>query len=551
MSSRYWRKRATRYEKEWHKRCEETVEKQLAKHYRKALIAIKGDIQQLYATFAKDNGLDFDEARRFISSREFREWRMTMQEYLQRIADGDKGLELELNALAMRPRINRLEKLYGEILQELDNLGRDVSKSLRDFLKDAYKGNYYRNIFDFVKIGGMSVALAKLDNLSVEKVLAARWSGKNYSERIWKNTKLLSRTIKDTVANGVHRGLSIQQMSQMIESKMQAGYSNAVRLVRTEMNFVNNQAHYDSMKDAGIEAYEFIAVLDNRTSAPCRTRDGETYLLEEKSVGFNYPPLHARCRSTVAPFIEGVSKRGTRVARDKSGKNIDIPAAMKYKDYESVYIKKEKSLETWKKENHRGANVPSIVTQDFYQIAKIRSIDDFKNTATKFRPIVEQYTGRKSLWSGIIRIDNSRNPYKDWNCDIVLWSNAADHMVLHELIHSCSISHFGESIFWINAESEELAAQYLAQEISLKEGISIIKSNYDSGVNLIREFRQLLKVQKTDLEFATELIKQSPQRRWDFLEELISSKFDFSIDLSEYMRWVNKLEEIKKWTIPN
>lgn len=346
----YWERRATRYEKEWDKRCEETIEKRLARQYQGALSTIKDDILKLYAIFAKDNGMDFDEARRFLSSKEFREWRMTMQEYLRLIADGDKGLELELNTLAMRPRITRLEKLYAETLQELDKLGRDVNKQTKDFLSDAYKSSYTRDIFDMVKVGGLSVAVAKLDNIGVAKVLAARWSGKNYSQRIWTNTRLLSHTIKKVVADGVHRGLSIDQLSKMVEDKMHAGYKNAVRLVRTEMNFVNNQAHANSMKDAGIDSYEFIAVLDNKTSARCRARDGEVYALEEKSVGFNYPPLHPRCRSTVAPYIEGISKKGTRAAKDKSGKNIDIPAAMKYFDYESVYIKKEKSLEAWKKE---------------------------------------------------------------------------------------------------------------------------------------------------------------------------------------------------------
>ena len=123
---------------------------------------------------------------------------------------------------------------------------------------------------------------------------------------------------------------------------------------------------------------------------------------------------------------------------------------MSHKDYESVYIRKEKSFEKWKVEKLGGNNVPNIVIQDFHQIAKIRSIDDFKDTVTNFKPIVEQYTGRKSLWSGNIRIDNLRNPYKDWNCDIVLWPNAVDHMVLHELVHSCSTSHFGEAIFFRN-----------------------------------------------------------------------------------------------------
>lgn len=156
--------------------------------------------------------------------------------------------------------------------------------------------------------------------------------------------------MRETIATGVHRGLSIPQLARRVEEQMNAGYSNAVRLVRTEMNFVNNQAHADSMEAVGVLWYEFIAVLDNRTSAPCRSRDGEAYPLEEKSVGFNYPPLHPRCRSTIAPYIDGVSRTGTRVAK-VSRNTIQIPASMKYSDYETVYVKKEKILEQWKAEN--------------------------------------------------------------------------------------------------------------------------------------------------------------------------------------------------------
>lgn len=347
-NQKYWRRRAKRYSRDWENRCKETVERKLANYYLKALGAIKDDILKLYATFATDNGMNFDAARQFLSSKEYREWRMSLQDYMQRIAGGDQGLQLELNTLAMHSRIDRLEKLYAETLVKLDKLGRDVNRSMKDFLAESYEGNYAKDIFDFVKVGGLSVAISKLDNIGVEKVLASRWSGKNFSNRIWTNTKLLGGVLKETIANGVHRGLSIQQMSRMVDDKMQSGYNNAVRLVRTEMNFVNNQAHADSMKDAGIAAYEFVAVLDNRTSAPCRTRDGETYLLEEKSVGFNYPPLHARCRSTVAPFIESASRKGTRIARDKTAQHISIPSSMNYNDYERIYIKKDLTLDEWR-----------------------------------------------------------------------------------------------------------------------------------------------------------------------------------------------------------
>ena len=166
---------------------------------------------KLYGTFAKDNGIDFDEARRALSGREFREWRMSMREYLDAIQSGDVGLTRELNTLAIRPRITRLEKLYSETLQESDRLGRNVKATMRNFLTDAYKDNYARDIFDLVKLGGAAVALAKVDSPNVERVLATRWSGKNYSQRIWSNTRLLSRAVKDVVATGVHRDEFRQQ----------------------------------------------------------------------------------------------------------------------------------------------------------------------------------------------------------------------------------------------------------------------------------------------------------------------------------------------------
>ena len=77
---------------------------------------------------------------------------MDIKEYVKKIeATGDKGLERELNVLAMHSRISRLDKLYGETLVELDKLGRNVSKRMKSFLTDAYKDNYYHGLYDIAK----------------------------------------------------------------------------------------------------------------------------------------------------------------------------------------------------------------------------------------------------------------------------------------------------------------------------------------------------------------------------------------------------------------
>jgi hypothetical protein len=88
--------------------------------------------------------------------------------------------------------------------------------------------------------------------------------------------------------------------------------------------------------ECGIERYEFMATLDNRTSTVCAGLDGKIFDLKDKEVGVNYPPLHPHCRSSVAPVIDGLTREGlTRSARDKDGKSTYVPRDMKYQEWKA------------------------------------------------------------------------------------------------------------------------------------------------------------------------------------------------------------------------
>ncbi len=349
----YWAQRAEEREKYWHNKCQETIEKELASYYRASLGRIQTEIAALYGRFAVDNELTMTEARKLLKDSEFRQWRMEIQDYVKQIeATGDKGLERELNVLAMRSRISRLDKLYSETLMELDKLGRKVSKDMKSFLTDAYKDNYYHGLYDIAKAGELQNAVSKVDSKTLNDVLRTRWSGKNYSERIWKNQKLLAKAIKDEMMTAAHRGESVEKISTRIAKRMDVGISNARRLVRTELNYVNNQSAFESIKDAGMKYFRFIATLDRRTSAICRAHDGHVYALSEARAGTNVPPLHPNCRSTIAGSLYGPNKAktGTRAARNDAGKTVYVPADMKYEDWASVYVDKSKTLSEWQKD---------------------------------------------------------------------------------------------------------------------------------------------------------------------------------------------------------
>lgn len=349
----YWAKRNVEREAEWHNKSRETIEQELVAQYERSAQRIKAEIEQLYGKFSADNGVSIAEARKLIDGNEFRVWRKDIEEYIAEYkATGNPKILLELNTLSMRSRISRLDKLYGDTLKELDKLGQETDKKITGFLKDAYKDSRLKNAYDLAKKGNGPVSVA-VDSKKIESVLRTPWSGKNYSQRIWANSDKLARAIQDTIVNGVHRGVSVNKMAKEVQERMNVSKNDAVRLVRTEMNYVLNQGALDSIKDAKMKYFKFIATLDSRTSTTCRDHDGKIYRVDEAETGSNVPPLHPRCRSTIAGTL-GPSKptKGSRLSK-VDGKYQPVPNNMDYDDWKSIYVDKTKTLDDWKRERSK------------------------------------------------------------------------------------------------------------------------------------------------------------------------------------------------------
>ena len=273
---------------------------------------------------------------------------MSMEAYLAEIKDEKDPLLTELNTLAMRKRISRLDKLRAETLKELRKLAGRADLGVEKFLGDAYRDNYYKSLYDIGQKASILSSVAEVDSEKLKEVLSAPWSGKNYSQRLWKNTDKLSQLIKQEITDGIHRGTSLQKLASLIRRRMDVGQYEAMRLVRTEMNYAQNHAALDSVKDSGMKYYTFIATLDKRTSAICRAHDRKTYPASEAQPGKNMPPLHPHCRSTISGSLKSTGRtKGTRTGKDAEGNRITVPANMVYEDFYKVYIEKSITLKDW------------------------------------------------------------------------------------------------------------------------------------------------------------------------------------------------------------
>mgnify|MGYP001632592318 FL=1 len=326
----------------------DSVVLKLGRYYDKASKDIDKSIKSLYGQFGADNDVGSKKAQELIKGNEFRVWRMTMEEYLDKIkTTGDKALLLELNTLAMRSRINRLEALQAEILAQSAIIASKEEEVIWSFLSDSIEDSYYKNVYDEYKdknpeaLELMNRHKVGISRNQVKKVLELPWSGANYSDNIWNNSYFIAKRAQAMVAKNIIAGRSIENLS-MDFAKVYGRqyYSNAKRLIRTETAYVKGQADVLTYKKLKVEEYELLATLDNRTSSICQEKDGKHYPVDEIKVGINYPPFHPNCRTTTIKYREDYGDR-TRMAKDKDGRNIKVPLGLKYKEWRE-WIEKNK-----------------------------------------------------------------------------------------------------------------------------------------------------------------------------------------------------------------
>lgn len=181
-------------------------------------------------------------------------------------------------------------------------------------------------------------AFSALDKRTINQILTAKFEGKNYSERIWKNTETLAKQLQEILLKNVATGASYEKTARQIRERFKVGKFYAERLVRTETAHFENLGEIESYKEMGIEKFQFLATLDKRTSLFCQETDGKIFKVSEAQPGENVPPLHPNCRSTIVPvFSENFAKNEFRIARNEKGKNIYIDAKTKYTDWAKMF----------------------------------------------------------------------------------------------------------------------------------------------------------------------------------------------------------------------
>lgn len=332
----------------------EQTAKQLDEIHKLASRHITSKIDQIFESYRRDHGLTDDEAKRVLASvkdlSDIRELKLA----LQNTTDSEEIRQL-LILLDSAPYASRIER-YEALQREVDNLPARLYKAeneaSRAFYDEFIPDAYYHSMFELQQQSGVAFAFNRIDPEEIRAIQQTPWLGANYSERIWGNTQALANELQKQLAISLLTGRSAHETAEVINAQFGKGSYNSRRLVRTEASHFHAEMEALAYEEAEVERYRLVAVLDLRTSSICREHDGEVYLVSERVKGKNYPPLHPWCRTvTIALDDDEWLAKATRSARDPvTGKTIQVPANMTYKDWYEKYVKpkyKADNLDIW------------------------------------------------------------------------------------------------------------------------------------------------------------------------------------------------------------
>ena len=239
------------------------TERQTAKYYKDALIKTERDMGKLYDKIVEE-GLGTD-----------------------RIID--------------LYRYNRFYELRNNLAAKLETMGLQQTSLFQTKFERMYNGVQTiitKNAPDVISNSFVQEGRAK-------EIIESVWcaDGKHWSQRVWVNTAKLQNAIENHLIDCVIKGKSKSEAIKQLREDFGVGFNAADRLLRTELNYIQNQAAADRYIAAGFNQYEWLTAGDERTCEQCGELDHQVFSFGEREVGVNFPPLHPNDRCTIIPVV--------------------------------------------------------------------------------------------------------------------------------------------------------------------------------------------------------------------------------------------------------
>lgn len=265
----------------------------------------------------------------------------------------------------LRFREQRLENLLALTNESFKKVYDEIMKIMLEDLTDiaVAEGETSKNTINtLVKAaiagGAITVVAARkiVRDALIRGATQRRWWMRQRDEMIFD----FEREVRQGIIAGEDLGTIIARVRGSAETGFRSGVMpkakrQASTLIRTSVQVIANNARmeiYQQNRDI-LKGYQWLSVLDSRTSDICRALDGQAWDLDGKPLAgttqffIGPPPAHWNCRSSLIPVLKSwdeLEKTGNRVLksilaaanvtqRTRRSMDGDISSDMTYEDW--------------------------------------------------------------------------------------------------------------------------------------------------------------------------------------------------------------------------
>lgn len=458
----YWLDRGIKQEKKINDAAQK-VEQKVISAYRQAQSYLTRQTRNLFSRAKQRSGMDEEETRALLNQPVQPDELVELRKLADDVSNPDlqASARKRLNGLAFKERITRAEDLkaksflvskhiadiqldkstefYVDVIHDSYNEAtaeaviQQIDQAKSDSLINVWDGQQYDSkieTFEQAKKRGVPIEVwndpkyratdyefKELSTKYTKNILDSHWHGSNYSKRIWKDTEALAKRLEELFTVESMTGMSEFEMAKAIAAEFDRSIGVAQRLIRTEANYMANQAKLKAWRDRGVKEYRLIAVLDFRTSKICQEKDGKIYLVSEAVVNGaagTFPPFHPWCRTIAVAYIGKRSLTGKRTANDPiSGKTMTIEQRDTYDDWMKKLKENysDEEIEVQKKMiQNRKKDIPDLkrLKDTLGEEHSPKSLEEYQET--KYND-TEGWSNLKKLYQDVKWMKNSFSNY--------------------------------------------------------------------------------------------------------------------------------------------
>ncbi|TXH55076.1 MAG: DUF935 family protein [Desulfurellales bacterium] len=216
------------------------------------------------------------------------------------------GKDIYNDFIAQIRERNLLNKFKPELINELSiHFQKPMNVEFKNFMKDVYMDAYNQTQKEFFPKVESKFALSEEmlpeEFLEVIDAEAFKLVG-DYSVNV---TNKMRNKVVQGIKNGVNERDLLSQLRELGEEETDKWLKTVIRTKSSEMYNRARKSFWDNDEFAKqiVEAYQYSAILDDRTSDVCRELDGKIFEKGEFTTQIT-PPLHFNCRSLLVPVTK-------------------------------------------------------------------------------------------------------------------------------------------------------------------------------------------------------------------------------------------------------